>query len=52
LIVVGAFVVDIAGAVSPPRNGLRRVVLPGSKNRAKEQEGSPGTWEILSRLQA
>src|SRR3989442_5484697 len=35
-------------AASMPRNGLGTSVLPGSKNRANAQEGSPGTWETCS----
>ena len=35
--IVGAFVVDIAGAMLTRRNGLACSVLPGSKNRAKGQ---------------
>jgi hypothetical protein len=46
-IFVGAFVVDIAGAVPMHRTGLVYSVLPGSTIRAKRQEGSPGTWEVL-----
>ena len=34
-----------AGTASACRNGLARPVPPGSKNRAKAHEGSPGTWE-------
>src|SRR5438309_1339097 len=37
LIVVGAFVVDIAGAVPAHLSGLVCLVLPGSKNRAEGQ---------------
>jgi hypothetical protein len=36
-IIVGAFVVDIAGAMPTRRNGLTCSVLPGSENRAKGQ---------------
>ena len=36
-IIVGAFVVDIAGAMPTRRDGLACSVLPGSKNRAKGQ---------------
>ena len=34
-----------AGTASARRNGLACPVPPGSKNRAKAHEGSPGTWE-------
>ena len=44
---MGAFVVDIAGAAPAHRMGLMRVVLPGSENRAKGQQGCRGTWEAL-----
>jgi hypothetical protein len=46
-IIVGAFVVDIAGAMPSHRIGLMCSVLPGSKNRAKGRWVVREPWEAL-----
>ena len=46
-LLVGALVVDDAGAAPAAPQWSWRAVPPGSESRAKAHEGSPGTWEAL-----